>query len=54
MMCRNLRELAGLATNLLNTASELEDGNIKATLFSIADEIIVVIETMSDEADCED
>lgn len=54
MMCSNLIELNGLAVALLNIASECECEDRKARLFSVADEIIRVIETMSDEADCED
>lgn len=54
MMCSNLIKLQGFAVDLLNIASEGENEDRKARLFSLADEIILIIEKMSDEADCED
>lgn len=54
MMCCNLSEIYSLTAKIISIASECKDKDRKKRLLSLADEIILVIETMSDEADCED
>ncbi len=54
MMCSNLCKIHGLIAKVISVASGCENEDRKTELLSLADEIILVIEKMSDEADCED
>ncbi|KKM97676.1 hypothetical protein LCGC14_1165700 [marine sediment metagenome] len=54
MMCSNLCKIHGLTAKVISVASGCENEDRKTELLSLADEIILVIEKMSDEADCED
>lgn len=54
MMCHNLSDIYTLTAKLISVASECENEDRKDKIIALADEIILTIEKMSDEADCED
>ena len=54
MMCSNLSAIYSLTAKVISVASGCENEDRKDRLISLADDIILVIEMMSDEADCED